>query len=85
MKMDMLDCLQEFCVPALFAGLALNSVVQKKIQRASQVLLVVKNPPANAGELRDMSSIPELGRSFGGRNGTPLPVFLPIDPVDKGA
>ena len=30
---------------------------------ASQVALVVQNPPANAGDLRDMSSIPELGRS----------------------
>ena len=29
---------------------------------ASQVALVVKNPPANAGDIRDMSSIPGLGR-----------------------
>jgi len=28
---------------------------------ASQVVLVVKNPPANAGDRKDMSSIPELG------------------------
>ena len=27
--------------------------------------LVVKNPPANAGDARDLSSIPELGRSPG--------------------
>ena len=27
--------------------------------------LVVKNPPANAGDIRDVSSIPELGRSPG--------------------
>ena len=30
---------------------------------ASQVALVVKNPPANAGDIRDMGSIPQLGRS----------------------
>ena len=30
---------------------------------ASQVALVVKNPPAKAGDLRDVGSIPELGRS----------------------
>ena len=31
--------------------------------------LVVKNPPANAGDIRDVSSIPELGRSPGERRG----------------
>ena len=30
---------------------------------ASQVELVVKNPPANAGDIRDVGSIPQLGRS----------------------
>ena len=30
---------------------------------ASQVALVVKNPPANAGDIRDVGSIPRLGRS----------------------
>ena len=34
---------------------------------------MVKNPPANAGDLRDMGLIPGLGRSPGGRNGNPLP------------
>ena len=34
--------------------------------RASQVALVVKDPPANAGSVRDVGSIPELGRSPGG-------------------
>ena len=37
--------------------------------------LVIKNLPANAGVVRDVGSIPELGRSFGGGHGTP--VFLP--------
>ena len=36
---------------------------------ASQVALVVKNLPANAG---DMSSIPGLGRCPGGEHGNPL-------------
>ena len=30
---------------------------------ASQVVLVVKNPPANAGDLRDMAFIPRSERS----------------------
>ena len=35
----------------------------------SQVALVVKNPPANAGDLRGMGSILGLGRSPGGGHG----------------
>ena len=41
-------------------------------QRASQVALVVKNPPANAGDVRDPGLIPELGRYLGGEHGNPL-------------
>jgi len=33
---------------------------------------VVKNPPANAEDIRDAGSIPESGRSPGGRHGNPL-------------
>ena len=43
----------------------------------SQAALVVKNPPANAGDIRDVSLIPGLGRSPGGGNGNPTAVFLP--------
>ena len=38
----------------------------------SQVMLAVKNPPANAGDIRDTGSIPGLGRSPGGGHGNPL-------------
>ena len=38
----------------------------------SQMALVVKNMPANAGDVRDMGLIPGLGRSHGGGNGNPL-------------
>ena len=37
-----------------------------------QVALVVKNPPANAGDIRDMGLIPGLGRSRGGGHGNQL-------------
>ena len=40
--------------------------------RACQVALVVKNPPANAGDIRDMGSFPGSGRSPGGEHGNPL-------------
>ena len=43
---------------------------------ALQVGLVVKNPLANAGDIRDVDSIPGLGRSPGEGHGNP-PVFLP--------
>ena len=39
---------------------------------ASQVALVVKNLPANAGQVRDVGSVTELGRSPGGGHGNPL-------------
>ena len=41
-------------------------------------MLVVKNPPANAGYARNVGLTPGLGRSPGGGHGNPLcPVFLP--------
>ena len=39
---------------------------------ASHVALVVKNPSASAGDVRDMGLIPELGRSPGGGHDNPL-------------
>ena len=39
---------------------------------ASEVVLVVKNPPANAGNLRNVDLIPGSGRSTGGGHGNPL-------------
>ena len=39
---------------------------------ASQVAIVVKNLSANAGDVRDVGSIPGLGRSHGGGHGNPF-------------
>ena len=36
------------------------------------MVLVVRNPPANEGDIRDVGSIPELERSPGGGHGNPL-------------
>ena len=36
------------------------------------MVLVLKNPPATAGDLRGVGSIPELGRAPGGGHGNPL-------------
>ena len=46
---------------------------------------VVKNPPASAGDVRDMGSIPWLGRSLRGGNGNPLQCSCLEDPMDRGA
>ena len=51
----------------------------------SQVALVVKNPAANAGDVRDSGSIPRLGRSPGGRHGSPLQYSCLENPMDTGA
>ena len=53
--------------------------------RASQVALVVKNPSANAGVIRDAGSIPGLGRSPGGGHGNPLQYSCLENLMDKGA
>ena len=42
------------------------------MERASQVVLMVKNPLVNAGYARDMGLIPGLGRYPGEGNGNPL-------------
>ena len=46
---------------------------------------VVKNPPANAGDTRNMGSIPGLGRSPGVGNGYPLHYSCLRNPMDRGA
>ena len=53
--------------------------------RASQVLLVVKNLPANAGDIRDVGSIPGSGRFPEEGNGNPLQYSCYDNPMERGA
>ena len=46
---------------------------------------MVKNQPANAGDVGDTGSIPGTGRSPGGGNGNPLPYSCLENPTDRGA
>ena len=46
---------------------------------------MVKNPPANAGDIRDMGSIPGLKRSPGVGNGNPLQYSCLENSMDRGA
>ena len=47
--------------------------------------LVVKNPLANAEDLRDAGLIPRSGRSPGGEHSNPLQYSCLENPVDRGA
>ena len=44
-----------------------------------------KNPLARAGDVRDVGSIPGLGRSPGGGHGNPLQYSCLENPMDRGA
>ena len=46
---------------------------------------MVKNPPTNAGNVRDTGLIPESGRSSGGGHGNPLQYSCLENPMDRGA
>ena len=52
---------------------------------ASQVVIVVKNMLANAGDIRDTGLIPGSRRSPGGGNGNPLWCSCLENPTDRGA
>ena len=52
---------------------------------ASQVALVVKNLPTIAGDIRDMGSIPGLGRSPGGGHRNSLQCSCLENPMERGA
>ena len=51
----------------------------------AQVALVVRNLPANAGDVRDLDSIPRSGRGPGGGHGNPLQYSCLENPMDRGA
>ena len=46
---------------------------------------MMKNPPANAGDLRDVGSTPGLGRSPGGGSGNPFQYSCLENPMNRGA
>ena len=47
------------------------------------MVLVVKNLPANAGDIRDVGTIPGLGRSLGGGHGNPLQYSCLENPMEE--
>ena len=49
------------------------------------MVLLVKNLPASAGDVRDACMIPGLGRFPGGGHGNPLQYSCLENPMDRGA
>ena len=60
------------------------TIVKTRATVDSQVALVVNNPPANTGDIRDTGSIPGSGRSPGGGHGNPLQ-YSCLDILDSRA
>ena len=59
--------------------------MDREVKGASQVVLVIKNQPANAGDLRDMGLIPSLRRSLGEGHGNPLQYSCLENSMNRGA
>ena len=62
-----------------------NKQIRHIISWASQVVLLVKNPLANAGDARDVGLIPGSGRSPGEGNGNPLQYSCLENPMNREA
>ena len=63
----------------------LSKFLEKEaLQWASLVVPVVKNLPANAGDVRDTGSISELGRCPEGGHGNPVQGSCLENPTDRG-
>ena len=82
-----------WCVNTLLSGNVLKAIGSSfcknrpvnDVLTASQVAPVFKNPPVNAGDARDASSIPGLGRSRGEGNGNSLQYSCLGNPRNRAA
>ena len=62
-----------------------NTTEQLTLPWVFQMAPVVKNLPASAGDMRDMGSIPGLGRSLGEGHSNPLQYSCLENPMDREA
>ena len=72
----------QFCSTALYFCLCVSTILSWGLPR---VVLVVKNPPAIAGDIRDMGSILGAEDFPGGEHGNPLQYSWVENPMDRGA
>ena len=70
---------------SLVDGKGLILLPDSKLKGTSLVALVVKNLPANTGDIRNVGSIPGSGRSPGGGQGNPLQYSCLENTKDRGA
>ena len=63
----------------------MTTLPQKMLRQLKPGSAVVKNLPANAGDARDVGSIPGLARSPGGGHGNPLQYSCLEDFMNRGA
>ena len=75
---------QRFLTPMELSGSAGLSCFQRRPPIFS-VVLVVKNLPANARDVRDVGSIPGSRKSCGEGNGNPFQYSCLESPMDRGA
>ena len=66
-------------------GVIIFLIVSIKNIKASEVVLVVESMPANAGDIRDMGSVPGSGRFPGGGHGNPLQYSCLENSMDRRA
>ena len=78
---DILMFSNGFMKPSLISAI----VCSQTYQGASQVGLVLKHTPANAGDIRDVGSIPGSGRSPGGGHDNSLWYSCLENSMDRGA
>ena len=81
----LLDCTNRTTLLASYSILQCTLVASLHSTGASQVVLMVKNLPADAGDTRDVGCIPGLGRSPGERKGDPLQYSCLENSLDRGA
>ena len=74
-----------YCIIFSTEMLSLLFALQYQLYWASQVAQGLKNPPTNAGDIRDASLIPGSGWSHEGRHGNPLRYSYLENPMDRGA
>ena len=63
----------------------INLVVNYQQLWVSHLALLAKNLLANAGNIREVGSVPGLGKSPGAGNGNPLQYSCLVNPLDRGA
>ena len=66
-------------------GKVIGNIPTLNLNWNSQVIILVKNLPANAGDRRDAGLIPGLGIFPGGEHGNPLQYSCMENPMDRGA